>query len=186
MPTKRVNERAITATNHTPPTAAPASPPPSSAITLAIRPPERDHRQERHRPADIKGIDAGHLGERTDDVERQRRIIVDDQRIGRGIEGGRAHRRVGVIGVPAFVLRDLDRKAGAPYRPHHEIDGKQREKRDLRPDVEAAAATPSPRRPRSPDRARAAPPRHRASRPCRRRWRSDPSPAARSGRARCR
>jgi hypothetical protein len=39
MPTKRVNERAITATYQTPPSTAPARPPPSCEITLAIRPP---------------------------------------------------------------------------------------------------------------------------------------------------
>ncbi len=39
MPTKRVNERAITATYQMPPSAAPARPPPSCEITFAIRPP---------------------------------------------------------------------------------------------------------------------------------------------------
>src|SRR3979490_2978334 len=42
-----------------------------------------------------------------------------------------------MIGVPAFVLRDLDPEAGAPYRPHHEIGGEQREERDLRSCIEA-------------------------------------------------
>ncbi len=107
---------------------------------------EHDDRQERHRPPDIERIDACHLGERADDIEGQGRVVVDDQGVGRGVKRGRAHGRVGVIGVPAFVLRDFDGKAGAPYRPHHEVDGKQREQPDLRPGVEA----PQQRRHRPP------------------------------------
>ena len=142
MPANRLNARAITATNHK---AADRRP---GAAAAELPDDERDQCADsedcgnRQHPADVKCI-AEHLREAADHVERQRRIIVDDQRIGRRIERRRAHGSVGKIGVPAFVLRDLDGKAGAPQRPNHEISGKQREQRDLSIDSE-----PAPRRAR--------------------------------------
>ena len=55
-----------------------------------------------------------------------------------------------MIGVPAFVLRDLDRKAGAPHRPHQEIDAQAARAARSAPGCRSGPGAPSPRRPRQP------------------------------------
>src|SRR5258708_6305721 len=100
------------------------------------QPTEGDHSDERERPPYVKRI-AENLRKPADHIEGERRVVVDDERVGRRVERGRAHGGVGVIGVPALILGDLDRKADAPKRPHHEIDGEHREKRDLRTSIDA-------------------------------------------------
>jgi len=59
-------------------------------------------RQQRYDPAG-HDIIAGKSPESADEIERERRIVVEEEAVRAGVEAACRHRRLCVIGIPAFV-----------------------------------------------------------------------------------
>ena len=121
-----------------------APPPPSCRTTRAISAPSPSVDRERHHPADVERI-AEDPAEPAERVERQRRVVVDDQRVGRRIERARrpSRRRRDRRSSPRSARSRSESRRATPATP--EVEREQREQRDLRPRVEAAPAAPSSR-----------------------------------------
>ena len=89
-----------------------------------------ERRQDRDRTPHVERI-AEQPAKPAHHVVGERRIVVGDQPVARGIElGGAPHRSVGVIGVPALVTPDLHGKERAPDRPHQEQCGERSDRPD--------------------------------------------------------